>query len=82
MAEFPGRENDAEKKAKTRFWTLQLLRFSAVGMVFGGAYLAYGEGAADGGAMSLIGKLLLVLGAADFFFAPILLRKLWEKIDK
>lgn len=65
-----------EELAKKRFMILNLVRFSALAFIFAGA--------ANIGAKLLpeltptLGYVLLVIGAVDFFLAPVLLKRMWR----
>lgn len=64
--------------AARRFWILQMARFGAVLMVFAGALII-------GRIVDLpeiVGYVLLVLGAAEFFFVPMLLSKSWKSDEQ
>jgi hypothetical protein len=65
-----------EEQAKKRFMILNLVRFSALAFIFAGA--------ANIGQKLLpeltptLGYVLLVIGAIDFFLAPVLLKRMWR----
>jgi hypothetical protein len=65
-----------EELAKKRFMILNLVRFSALAFIFCGA--------ANIGRKLLpeltptLGYVLLVIGAIDFFLAPVLLKRMWR----
>ena len=64
-----------EDKAAQRFWLLQIIRLSGAVMVLLGVM-------AIAGALpwpQMGGVVLLVGGAADFFFIPVLLAKHWKQ---
>ncbi|MBY6014994.1 hypothetical protein KUV75_08760 [Qipengyuania gaetbuli] len=64
-----------EDKAAQRFWLLQIIRLSGAVMVLLGVM-------AIAGALpwpQMVGVVLLVGGAVDFFFIPVLLAKHWKQ---
>ncbi len=64
-----------EDKAAQRFWLLQIIRLLGALMVLLGVM-------AIAGAMpwpQMVGVVLLVGGAVDFFFIPVLLAKHWKQ---
>ena len=69
-----------EEQAKARFLALNAVRFLAVAMVFAGT--ANVAGKLLPGAAPFLGYVLLIVGALDFFLAPKLLKKYWQKQDK
>ena len=65
-----------EEQAKKRFLALNAVRFVALLLVMAGV-------ANIGGKMlpemaPFLGYALLVFGAADFFIAPVLLKRVWQ----
>lgn len=68
-----------EDEARKRFMTLNLVRFFAIAVVFFGIANIAGRVLPD--FAPTLGYVLLVFGAADFFFAPMLLKKIWRDRD-
>jgi type IV secretory pathway VirB2 component (pilin) len=66
-----------EEEAKRRFIMLNVVRLLAVVLVMLGAYIFQKQVFGDDSA--LIGGIFMVFGAADFFLAPMVLKKLWQK---
>jgi hypothetical protein len=71
--------NDTEELARKRFMTLNLVRFGAIAFVFAGAANIGGKLLPD--LSPVLGYVLLVLGAVDFFAAPALLKRGWRNPD-
>lgn len=71
--------NDAEEVARTRFMILNLVRFSAVAMTF--VALANIAGKLLPQFAPVLGYVLLIAGAVDFFLAPVLLKRAWRTPD-
>lgn len=71
--------NDAEELARKRFMVLNLVRFTAIAIMFAGAANVGGKllPALSPG----LGYILFVVGALDFFFAPVLLKRGWRTPD-
>ncbi len=65
-----------EELAKKRFMILNLVRFSALAFIFAGAANIGGKLLPE--LMPVLGYVLLVIGATDFFLAPVLLKRLWR----
>lgn len=65
-----------EELAKKRFMILNLVRFSALAFIFAGAANIGGKLLPE--LMPVLGYILLVIGAVDFFLAPVLLKRLWR----
>lgn len=65
-----------EELAKKRFMILNLVRFSALAFIFAGAANIGGKLLPE--LMPVLGYVLLVIGAIDFFLAPVLLKRLWR----
>lgn len=65
-----------EELAKKRFMILNLVRFSALAFIFAGAANIAGKLLPE--LMPVLGYVLLVIGATDFFLAPVLLKRLWR----
>ena len=65
-----------EELAKKRFMILNLVRFSALAFIFAGAANIGGKLMPE--LMPVLGYVLLVIGATDFFLAPVLLKRLWR----
>lgn len=69
-----------EEQAKQRFLVLTLVRVFALVMVFAGIANLGGRLFPD--LAPVLGGVLLVAGAADFFLAPALLKKHWRTQDQ
>ncbi len=65
-----------EELAKKRFMILNLVRFSALAFIFAGAANIGGKLMPE--LMPVLGYVLLVIGAVDFFLAPVLLKRMWR----
>jgi hypothetical protein len=65
-----------EELAKKRFMILNLVRFSALAFIFGGAANIGGKLLPE--LTPTLGYVLLVIGAIDFFLAPVLLKRMWR----
>lgn len=65
-----------EELARKRFMILNLVRFSALAFIFAGAANIGGKLLPE--LMPVLGYILLVIGAVDFFLAPVLLKRLWR----
>lgn len=68
--------NLTEEEAKKRFVILNLVRLFAVAMVMVGISNIAGRLLPD--LAPTLGYILLVLGTADFFFAPLVLKRYWR----
>jgi hypothetical protein len=66
----------SEELAKKRFMILNLVRFSALAFIFAGAANIGGKLLPE--LMPTLGYVLLVIGAVDFFLAPVLLKRMWR----
>ena len=66
-----------EEQAKRRFMVLNFVRLSALMMVMAGIANITGKFLPD--LTPALGMVLLVIGAADFFIAPVLLKNHWRK---
>ena len=66
-----------EEQAKRRFMVLNFVRLSALMMVMAGVANIAGKFLPD--LTPTLGMVLLVIGAADFFIAPVLLKNHWRK---
>lgn len=71
--------NEAEEVARKRFMLLNLVRFTAVAIIFAGAANIGGKLLPD--LSPELGYVLFVVGAIDFFLAPVLLKKSWRTPD-
>lgn len=69
-----------EAEAKSRFLIINLVRFSAILIVFAGAANIGGKLMSE--AAPTLGYVLLILGAIDFFVAPVLLKRKWRTPDQ
>jgi hypothetical protein len=65
-----------EELAKKRFMILNLVRFSALAFIFAGAANIGGKLLPE--LTPTLGYALLVIGAIDFFLAPVLLKRMWR----
>jgi hypothetical protein len=65
-----------EDVAKKRFMILNLVRFSALAFIFAGAANIGGKLLPD--LTPTLGYILLVIGAIDFFLAPVMLKRMWR----
>jgi hypothetical protein len=66
----------SEELAKKRFMILNLVRFSALAFIFAGAANIGGKLLPD--LTPTLGYILLVIGAVDFFLAPVMLKRMWR----
>jgi hypothetical protein len=71
--------DEREALAKQRFFLLSAMRFVAVILVMLGMANIAGRLLAD--FAPYLGYVLLVIGALDFFIAPVVLKKAWAKQD-
>jgi hypothetical protein len=69
----------SEDEAKKRFILLNIVRMAGVALVFAGAANIGGKLLPE--FTPLLGYVLLVAGAVDFFAAPVLLKNLWRTPD-
>jgi hypothetical protein len=69
-----------EDQAKTRFMLLNLTRLGGLAFVMAGAANVTGKFLPD--LAPYLGYLFLVMGAVDFFAAPIVLKRMWHKEDQ
>jgi hypothetical protein len=69
-----------EELAKQRFMILNMVRLIALIIVMAGAANVAGKLWVS--MAPVLGYILLVIGAADFFFAPTMLKKIWHKRDQ
>ncbi|UVI40403.1 hypothetical protein [Qipengyuania spongiae] len=74
MAERELAPNAAERLAKRRFAQMQLVRLCCLGIVLAGATL-YVERI---GEVPALGTILLIAGAAGFFFLPRQMARRWK----
>ena len=65
-----------EEVAKRRFMIINLVRFSALAFIFAGAANVGGKLLSE--LTPTLGYVLLVIGAVDFFLAPVLLKRMWR----
>lgn len=77
MTEPSGTPDKNEDRARSRFFTLSLVRLAGAIAVMAGMLIAGGTA----GAPVWIGYFLLVAGLAGFFVFPILLAKRWRTPD-
>jgi hypothetical protein len=66
-----------ETEAKQKFMLLNLLRLIAIGFVMAGAANVADKLLPE--YAPWLGAVLMVIGIADFFFAPMLLKRYWRK---
>ena len=71
--------NEAEELARKRFMVLNLVRFTAVAVIFAAAANIAGKLLPE--FTPTLGYVLLVVGAVDFFLAPVLLKRAWRTPD-
>lgn len=71
--------DEREAQAKKRFFMLNIARLS--GAITATIGLAIGAGRLFPDSPLLLGHLLLILGLAEFFLLPVLLKKGWQKAD-
>lgn len=69
-----------EAEAKRRFLIINLVRISALIFIFAGAANISGKLMPD--AAPMLGHVLLIIGAIDFFVAPVLLKRMWRTPDQ
>ncbi len=69
-------EDAREAQAKQRFLIINLVRLSAIVFLFVGAANIGGKLLPE--FTPLLGQILLVIGAIDFFLAPVLLKRMWR----
>ena len=68
--------DEAERIARSRFAVLTLVRFSAIAIAFVGAANVGGRLLPE--FSPILGQILFVVAAVDFFLAPALLKKMWR----
>ena len=68
--------NDVDELARKRFMILNLVRFGSIAIIF--AALANIAGKLLPELSPVLGYVLLVAGAVDFFLAPVLLKRAWR----
>lgn len=71
--------NDAEALARKRFTILNLVRLTALATIFAAAANIAGKLLPQ--FTPTLGHVLLVIGAVDFFLAPVLLKRAWRTPD-
>ena len=64
--------------AASRYWMLQLMRLGGILLVLGGVLIISGRVSGP----PELGYGLLVLGAFEFFFLPVMLAKRWKSPDR
>jgi hypothetical protein len=69
-----------EDVAKKRFMILNFVRFSALAFIFAGAANVGGKFMPE--MTPTLGHVLLIIGAIDFFLAPVLLKRMWRTPDQ
>jgi ABC-type uncharacterized transport system permease subunit len=65
-----------EEEAKKRFMILNVVRFTAIAIVFAGIANIGGKLLPD--LSPFLGYALLIAGVIDFFVAPMLLKRIWQ----
>jgi hypothetical protein len=70
--------DEREAQAKQRFMILNLTRFLSVALVLLGVAIISGRLLSG---MEFVGYFFLILGVAEFFLMPVLLKKMWNKQD-
>lgn len=68
--------NQAEELARKRFMILNLVRLFSLAVVIIGVSNIAGKLLPD--LAPTLGYILLVVGAVDFFLAPVLLKRMWR----
>ena len=71
--------NDVDELARKRFMILNLVRFGSIAIIF--AALANIAGKLLPELSPVLGYVLLLAGAVDFFLAPVLLKRAWRTPD-
>lgn len=71
--------NEADELARKRFMVLNVVRFSAVALILVGMANIAGKLLPE--YTPVLGYALLLVGAVDFFFAPIVLKRGWRTPD-
>jgi uncharacterized protein YjeT (DUF2065 family) len=69
-----------EEQAKRRFLLLNLVRLSGLGIVMAGVANLGGKFLPE--LTPGLGAVLMVAGMVDYFFAPMMLKRMWQKADK
>jgi len=70
----------SEDQAKQRFMLLNLVRLSGLILVMVGLANVMGKLAPD--LAPWFGRVLLVMGVADYYFAPMVLKRAWRNGDQ
>lgn len=70
-----------EDEAKRRFLLFMLARLGGLIVFFVGIAIAYTDVVRAGG-WPQVGAIVAILGAIDSVFAPLLLKRSWDKADK
>jgi hypothetical protein len=65
---------DQDSLAARRYWALQLIRLTGLGLVIMGAMILAGTLEQS----EAVGACLLVIGAVDFFAMPLVLARKWK----
>ena len=71
--------NEADELARKRFMVLNVVRFSAVALILVGMANIAGKLLPE--YAPVLGYVLLLVGAVDFFLAPIVLKRGWRTPD-
>ncbi len=66
----------SEDKAKQQFLMLNLVRFVGLAFVILGVTMISGKILGPDGAFP--GTILVIMGAIEFFIAPVILKKMWR----
>ncbi len=66
----------SEDKAKQQFMMLNLVRFVGLAFVILGVAMISGKILGPDG--TIPGTILVILGAIEFFVAPVILKKMWR----
>ncbi len=72
--------SEEERIARGRFMIINLVRLAAVAIAFVGAANIGGHLLPE--YAPLLGQILFVMAAIDFFLAPVVLKRMWRAKDK
>lgn len=71
--------NEADELARKRFMILNLVRFGSIALVVAAMANIAGKLLPD--LSPVLGYVLLIFGAIDFFLAPVILKRSWRTPD-